>query len=256
MGRNKGLVRKFVRAAFEALEGRRLMSGAPPVANDDAYAATEDVVLTVDAATGVLADDTDPEADALTAVLITPPAHGTLSLAADGSFVYTPTANFNGTDTFVYKANDGTGDSATNATVTITIAAANDAPDSVDDAYGSTEDAVLTVAVADGVLDNDTDPDAGATLTAILVAGPAHGTLTLNPNGSFSYTPAQNFAGTDTFSYKSRDGALDGDTAVVTITVSAANDVPDSVNDAFTTAEDTPLVVAAAGVLGNDTDRK
>ena len=66
-----------------------------------------------------------------------------------------------------------------------------------------------------GVLDNDTDVD-GDTLTAVLVAGPTNGTVTLNADGSFTYTPTGNFTGTDTFTYNANDGALDSNTATVT----------------------------------------
>ena len=103
---------------------------APPVANNDAYNATEDTQLTV-AAPGVLSNDTDPENDALTAVLVTGPSHGTLTLNANGSFTYTGASNYNGTDTFTYKANDGSSSSTNAATVTITIAPVNDAPTAV-----------------------------------------------------------------------------------------------------------------------------
>ena len=76
------------------------------------------------AAPGVLANDTDVDGDPLTAVSwLTGPANGTLTLNADGSFTYTPDADFNGTDSFTYRANDGTADGNT-ATVTITVTAA------------------------------------------------------------------------------------------------------------------------------------
>src|SRR5204863_165228 len=97
------------------------------------------------------------------------------SLNANGSFSYTPVANYNGTDTFTYKANDGSLDSNT-VTVTITIAAVNDAPVAVADAYNATEDVTLSVPALSGVLANDSDVDS-ASLTAILVSGPSHATL-------------------------------------------------------------------------------
>ena len=77
----------------------------------------------------------------------------------------------------------------------------------VNDAYSVNEGQTLTVA-APGVLGNDSLGD-GLTLTASLVAGPAKGTLTLNANGSFTYTPNSNFTGTDTFTYKANNGSLD-----------------------------------------------
>src|SRR5205807_685692 len=103
------------------------------------------------------------------------PSHGSLTLNANGSFVYTPAANYNGGDSFSYKANDGTADSNI-ATVTLTINAVNDAPVAVDDAYRTDEDTTLTIA-APGVLANDSDVE-GDALTAILVSGPSHGSLT------------------------------------------------------------------------------
>ena len=91
-----------------------------PVANDDVYTTHVDTGLTVAAAAGVLANDTDLQGDALTAVLVGIPAHGGLALNADGSFSYTPIANYSGPDSFTYKANDGSLDSNV-ATVTLTV---------------------------------------------------------------------------------------------------------------------------------------
>jgi VCBS repeat-containing protein len=97
-----------------------------PAAAADAYSTAEDTPLTV-AAPGVLGNDTDPDGDSLSAVVVSGPAHGSLNLNADGGFTYTPAANFNGTDTFTYQASDGTAQSSP-ATVTITVTAVNDAP--------------------------------------------------------------------------------------------------------------------------------
>ena len=97
-----------------------------PVAVNDSYATNEDASLTVVAA-GVLSNDTDVEHDPLTAILVSGPTHGTVTLSSDGAFVYTPALNFNGSDSFTYQANDGTLDSAV-ATVAITVNAVNDAP--------------------------------------------------------------------------------------------------------------------------------
>ncbi|MDH3920189.1 MAG: cadherin-like domain-containing protein, partial [Rhodospirillales bacterium] len=106
----------------------------PPVAVDDAYTTNEETPLNV-AAPGVLTNDSDPESDPITAVPDTGPSSGALTLNADGSFTYTPNAGFNGTDSFTYFANDGTSDSTTPATVTITVNAVNDAPVAVGDSY-------------------------------------------------------------------------------------------------------------------------
>ena len=91
-----------------------------PVANDDYYSTDENTVLNVNAASGVLDNDTDADTDPLTAILVGDVSHGSLTLNSDGSFVYTPDVDFYGTDSFTYKANDGEADSNT-ATVTIQI---------------------------------------------------------------------------------------------------------------------------------------
>jgi VCBS repeat-containing protein len=186
-----------------------------PVAVNDSYSVNEDNMLNI-AAPGVLANDTDVEGNTLTAALVTGPAFGTLTLNSNGSFTYTPNANFNGTDSFTYRANDGAANSNT-ATVTITVNAVNDAPVANPDTYTTNENTALTIA-APGVLANDTDIE-GNPLTAVLVAGPVSGTLTLNSNGSFTYTPNAGFSGVDTFTYRATDGTNVSAPVVVTITV-------------------------------------
>jgi VCBS repeat-containing protein len=204
----------------------------PPVAVDDGYSTPEDTPLTA-AAPGVLGNDTDADGDPLTAIQEAGPASGTLVLDADGSFVYTPTLNFNGVVTFTYHANDGTANSNT-ATVPITVTATNDAPVAVDDGYSTPEDTPLTAA-APGVLGNDTDAD-GDPLTAIQEAGPASGTLVLDADGSFVYTPTLNFNGVVTFTYHANDGIANSNTATVAITVTATNDAPTFTSTPVTTA--------------------
>ena len=225
----------------------------PPVAADDSYNVNEDALLSVAAISGVLANDTDVETNALSALLVSGPIHGTLALNADGSFSYRPNANYHGNDSFTYKANDGTADSGV-ATVTITINPINDPPVTANDAYQVNEDALLNIAALTGVLANDTDIETN-TLSAILITGPVHGSLTLNANGSFSYQPIANYYGADGFTYKANDGTADSDAATVAITVNAVNDAPVAVNDAYSVNEDTLLEVSAvSGVLSNDTD--
>jgi VCBS repeat-containing protein len=225
-------------------------SSDAPVATNDIYSTNEDTPLNVPAP-GVVANDSDPDGDALTAWVESGTSHGILNLNTNGSFTYTPAANYNGPDSFTYQASDGTAQSNP-ATVTITVTAVNDAPTSAADTYSTAEDTPLTVAAL-GVLANDTDPDS-STLTAAVVTDPAHGTLTLDADGAFTYTPAANFNGTDTFTYRASDGTAQSSPATVTITVTPVNDLPAANNDAYSTAEDTPLTVAASGVLGNDTD--
>jgi VCBS repeat-containing protein len=221
-----------------------------PVATNDAYSTTEDTALTV-AAPGLLGNDSDPDHDSLSAVRVSGPSHGTLTLNASGSFTYTPDDNFNGSDSFAYRANDGTVDS-NQATVTIMITATNDRPTADGDTYSTAEDTTLTVNPP-GVLDNDNDPEHDP-LSAVLVSGPSHGTLTLNADGSFTYSPEDDFNGTDSFTYRASDGSLSSDSAKVTLTVTTVNDTPTAANDAYSTTEDTALTVAAPGVLDDDSD--
>jgi VCBS repeat-containing protein len=193
-----------------------------PVGAADAYTTDEDVLLTV-AAPGPLANDTDADGDALSAVWISDPEHGTLTLNADGSFSYLPDANWNGDDSFTYQASDG-GLTSAPVTVTLAVSPVNDAPVAVADAYSLDEDSVLTI-TAGGVLDNDTDVE-GDALTAALDSGPLHGDLTLNADGSFSYTPDADWNGVDTFSYHAFDGQAASNTVTVTLTVDPINDGP------------------------------
>ena len=192
---------------------------AAPVGAADAYGTEEDTPLTVEAP-GVLTNDTDADGDDLTATGVTQPANGEVSLAADGSFSYTPDAGFSGTDTFTYQADDGTARSAA-TTVTLTVeedaGPVNTAPVAGNDAYATVEDEPLLLP-APGVLANDTDAD-GDVLTATGVSQPLNGTVTLAADGSFSYAPDAGFSGKDVFTYRADDGEETSVPATVTITV-------------------------------------
>src|SRR5207247_2364386 len=137
-------------------------------------------------------NDTDVDSPVLTAVVVTGPSHGALTLNANGSFTYTPAANFNGSDSRAHEGNDVTRGSNA-ATVALTINPVNDAPVALNDSFATDEDTPPspTRRSADR---NDTDVDSPV-LTAVVVTGPGHGALTLNANGSFTYTPAANFNG-------------------------------------------------------------
>jgi VCBS repeat-containing protein len=202
------------------LEGENL----PPEAVSDQFVVSEDGTLTV-ASPGVLVNDSDIDDASLTAVLVADAMHGSLELNGDGTFRYAPDANFFGVDTFTYQARDTRRALSNVATVTVTVTPVEDAPVAVDDSSTTVEDTPLTVATATGVLTNDIDVD-GDVLGAILVTGPAHGNLTLNTNGSFTYTPAQDFTGLDTFTYKANDGQADSSVATVSVTITPVNDAP------------------------------
>lgn len=224
-----------------------------PVAAADSYTVLEGGTLAVAAATGVLANDTDEDDDDLTAELVVGPAHGSLTFNADGSFVYSPTTGYYGSDTFTYRATDGA-DYSDPVTVTINVQEVNEAPIAHADNYQVDENGVLTVNAADGVLDNDTDAD-NDTLFAVLESSPQHGSLTLNPDGSFVYTPAAGFYGTDSFTYRANDGEFASNPVLVTITVNEVNEAPVGADDSYDVLEGGTLTVGAAvGVLSNDSD--
>ncbi|MDT0687253.1 Ig-like domain-containing protein [Autumnicola psychrophila] len=229
-----------------------------PLANiDDEYSTNQDEALTIPAP-GVLGNDTDPEGDELTAAIATQPENGTVTLNSDGSFIYTPDSGYFGEDTFTYVANDGNLDS-NEATVTITVnevTPPNTAPFANDDEYDTNQDESLTIP-APGVLGNDSDPE-GDELTAAIATQPENGTITLNSDGSFIYTPDSGYFGEDTFTYIANDGNLDSNEATVTITVNEVtppNTAPLANNDdEYSTNQDESLTIPAPGVLGNDSD--
>ena len=212
-----------------------------PVAAGEAFTTEEDTPLTGN----VLANDADADGDALTAELVEDPAFGTLAFNADGTFTYSPNANFNGMDSFTYRATDGSLDSG-DVSVDLTVAEINDVPVAADDTFVTLEDSPIS----GNVTGNDADAD-GDALTALLLSGPSHGALEFAADGSYTYTPAANFNGTDTFTYQVRDGQAGSNVATATIAVAAVNDTPVAAGEAFATDEDMPL---AGNVLANDSD--
>ena len=229
-----------------------------PNAADDSFTTAEDTPLTRSAATGLRQNDSDGDTPVgsltVSAAAFVPATLGSVTVSLDGAFTFTPAANQTGSGSFTYTLSDGTNTDV--ATVSITVAGSNDAPAATNDQYGTAEDAVLSVDAASGVLANDTDPD-GDPLTATLAAAfsPAElGTVDLDGDGSFVFTPALDRSGSGTFSYTVSDGTAT-DTATVTINVAAVNDPPLAVDDTYTIPEDTVLVVSAdQGLLDNDTD--
>jgi len=218
---------------------------APPVAQNSSLSFPQDTPQTLTLAA------TPSNGQTLSYSVITQPAHGTLSAPTGNKIVYTPTALYFGSDSFTWKANDGTNDSNV-ATYSLSITHVNHAPVAKDDAYSVAEDGTLSTPKP-GVLGNDTDLDSDP-LSAQLVAGPSHGTLTLNADGSFVYTPTPLTFGSDSFTYKVSDGQALSNTATVSLTVTQVNHAPVAKDDTYTTSEDTPLVITTGGVLANDFD--
>ena len=163
---------------------------------------------------------TDVSGRILTFTTVSTPSHGTVTInATTGAYTYTPNKDFNGTDSFAYKVNDGNVDSAA-AIVLITVNAINDAPQAATVNTSSDEDTVKIGTL----IGNDID---GNTLTFAKASDPSHGTVTINSTtGAYTYTPASNYNGTDSFSFKVNDGFVDSAPAIVSINVNAINDAP------------------------------
>ncbi|HEX2120400.1 MAG TPA: Ig-like domain-containing protein [Thermoanaerobaculia bacterium] len=182
------------------------VNGAPTAVADNG-ATNEDQATTIN----VLANDTDPNGDALTVVSAGSGSHGSTSVNADGSISYVPNANFNGSDTFSYTVRDAHGATAS-GTVTVTIAPVNDSPVAANDSTTCAKNGERTVAV----LANDSDVD-GDTLSVQSVGRPASGSVIIRADGSIRYRAKKGFTGTDTFTYTITDG--NGAAAGATVTV-------------------------------------
>src|SRR5207249_2775606 len=171
-----------------------------PVANNQAVTTNEDT------AKAITLGATDVEGSPLTYAIVIGPAHGTLSGTAP-NLTYTPAANYDGTDSFTFKANDSELDSNT-ATVSITVTAVNDAPVASDQAVVTDEDTAKAITL--GTTDIE-----GSALTYAIVTGPAHGTLS-GTAPTLTYTPAANYNGPDSFTFTANDGSVDSNIATVT----------------------------------------
>ncbi|MCC7265636.1 MAG: tandem-95 repeat protein, partial [Candidatus Latescibacteria bacterium] len=209
-----------------------------PVAGDDLAGTAEGVPVTIE----VLANDTDVDGDLLTVGITSLAAHGTLQLGTAAAVIYTPAANYHGPDRFTYTVSDGQGGSAI-ATVTIAVTPVNDAPVAVDGAAETAEEVAVTGVLA--ASDVDGDP-----LTYSVATGPVHGAVAVN-GSAYTYTPAPDYHGPDSFTFRAKDGSVYSSPAAVVIVVAPVNDAPVAVDDAITTTEDTPVAVA---VLANDRD--
>jgi subtilisin family serine protease len=215
-------------------------TGSAPTAVDDTATTNEDTPTDI----AVLANDTDPDGDALSVTAVTDPPNGTATVNPDGTVHYVPDANYNGPDGFGYTVVDTTARTDTGS-VAVTVTAVNDQPLAVNDTATTPEDVSALI----DVLANDTDPDLD-TLMLKSVGQPGHGTTVLE-NGKVRYTPAANYSGPDTFGYNMRDATTGTASASVAVTVTAVNDPPVANNDTATTAEDTSKLI---DVRANDTD--
>ena len=192
-----------------------------------------------DTAIDVALSATDVDQDNLTYSVVSDVSNGTTSIS-ESTLTYTPNQDWNGTDTFTYKVNDGTVDSNT-SNGTIMIAAINDAPVANDMTVSTNETRFSSLDIALDVTDVDGDD-----LTYIIVSDASNATTTLS-NNIITYIPTTDWNGSDSFTYKANDGTIDSNTATVTITVAAINDVPVVSDSTLTIDEDTTLILNDRG---------
>ena len=202
----------------------------PPLAVPDVATTLEDTAVTI----AVLANDTDPDGDALTVKSVGAPAHGSAIINADNSVTYRPSLNYNGADNFAYTIDDGHGSTAT-STVTMTITPVNDPPVANAQSVTTNQDTakVLTLTATDV----DGDP-----LTYAIVTAPVHGTLS-GTAPLLTYTPAAGYSGPDSFTFKANDGLLDSNIATVSVTVVHVNHAPVAAAQSVTTNQDTAKAI-------------
>lgn len=207
---------------LKAWDGQLTSATAVPVriaveaASDAPVAQNQSLSTNEDTAANVNLSATDADGDTLTYTVVAAPKYGTLTGTAP-NLTYTPNANYNGSDSFTFKANDGAIDSNV-ATVSINVVAQNDAPVAQNQTVTTNEDTATIVTLTGSDIENDA-------LTFSITQQPAHGTLTgTAPN--VTYKPAANFNGADSFSFKANDGVADSNAATVNITVTAVNDAP------------------------------
>lgn len=210
-------------------------------------------------AEGVLYNDSDPESDPMTATVLSGPSNGSLTFNSDGTFTYTPNANFAGSDSFTYEASDGT---ETSDPATVNISVMNDAPTASDDSYSTLHDQTLIIN-SSGALDNDSDTN-GDPLNGTILSLPSNGTLTRlddtpfavnDPfDGYFKYTPNANSDANDSFTYQITDGVLGSSPSSATVWIDVTNEAPMANDDSYSTVHDQTLTVDSSGALDNDSD--
>ena len=162
----------------------------------------------------------DVDGDELTYSITSDASNGTTSLS--GNIVtYSPDANYNGSDSFTYVANDGATDSAT-GTVNITVTAVNDAPTTDDIATTIDENRVASRSTGITLQGSDVDGD---NLTYSIVSAPSNGTASIS-GATLTYEANQDYNGTETITYKANDGTVDSNTSTITITITPVNDTP------------------------------
>ncbi|MDX1570785.1 MAG: Ig-like domain-containing protein [Xanthomonadales bacterium] len=239
----------------------------PPVAVDDlATVGIGGTVTMTDAGeASLLANDSDPEGDTLTATrIVTAPTDGTATVNLDGTFEYVHTGSAEGTDSFEYEVCDSALPPACDTgLVTVTISSANLAPNAMDDSLTVSEGGTANTldSTETSLLANDSDPNTGDTLavTTTPVNAPSNGALTLNADGTFDYIHDGSETTTDSFEYEVCDDDASPlcSTATVAITVTPVNDPPTATQDQVRVdigGTATMTTSGATSLLANDSD--
>ena len=216
-------------------------NGESPIAFDASFSVLHDQAVSS------RVEGYDPNGDQLTAIVVNGPSHGILDFRRDGSFTYTPTERFVGSDGFTYQWSDGV-HSSNIASVTIEVY--NTPPTGSGNTYAVRQGEVLQVA-APGLLESASDED-GDPVTAFLAQPPEHGTLTLNADGSFTYMPEPGYVGLDIFGYQLGDGI--GASEVIWVSIYVHEDRPLAIEDTYTLSHDQVFEDHDWGVLSNDFD--
>ena len=209
----------------------------PPTANAQSVTTNEDTPKSI------TLSGSDPGSANLTFSVVSGPASGTLGSIGTvtcagtsprnctANVTYTPNANFNGSDSFTFKVNNGTQDSSA-ATVSITVTPVNDAPTCTNGSATTNEDTAVAAPLSCADVD-------GNPLSYTIVSSPAHGSLS-GTAPALTYTPAANYNGSDSFTFRANDGTLNSNTATFSLTVTPVNDAPSCSAVSLTTDEDTP----------------
>ncbi len=209
--------------------------------NDAPTANTQSVTTAEDTAKAITLTGADPDGDPLTYSIVTQPAHGTLSGTAP-NLSYLPATNYFGSDSFTFRVNDGSLNSAA-AMVSITITPVNDAPTANPQTVSTPEDTPRAITLT------GSDPE-DSPLTYTIVTQPAHGSLSGSPP-NVTYTPNAAYSGADNFAFKVNDGSLDSAMATVTISVSFVNSAPVANAQSVSTPEDTATTITLTGSDAN-----
>jgi len=202
-----------------------------PIAQDDSATVDEDNSVIID----VLANDSDPDGDAISIKSITEPENGKVEIV-DNKIEYTPNENFNGDDSFSYTVTDDKGNESV-AKVAVKVNAVNDAPTANSDSAETNEDTKVVI----DVLNNDSDVD-GNSLTIKSVSTPSHGKVEIVDN-KIEYTPNENYNGDDSFEYTIADSDGLESTTKVDVKIQEVNDAPIASDFIEEIQEDSEVVV-------------